>query len=476
MKSLFLIIVLVMLMATAFSQNISAGMARIDITPEGPIRMSGHKRKLGSDTLTPISHAKATNRLFAKALAMGNDPSEMSVLITVDLVGIPVHITKEVAARLNKKKNIDPSHVTISASHTHHGPEVGNLLSLTMIFADPPVTGEELAQIAMYVQELTDKLEAVALNAIESKKPALLSWGQGTVGFARNRRMIKEGLYVAQKVNPDGNTDHSLPLLKITDPAGKLIGVFLNYACHCTTVPGNVRNMHGDWNGEAQRLIEANHPEAIAMIASGCGADQMPDTAGSTEVAEMHGKEIANEVERLLSKPLQPLSGTPSVQYKQIELPFEHIPTINELSQQIKEKGERAFNAYIFLEKIVRGVSIPKSIQYPVQSWVFGNELAIIFLGGEAVVDYSLRLKKELGTDRIWVNAYSNDIQCYVPTKKLLREGGYEVLGHLPFYNQPSRLSEDVEDIIIHTVHDILPEQFKAVKPVPKTIKETRRK
>ena len=141
MKSLFLIIVLVMLMATAFSQNISAGMARIDITPEGPIRMSGHKRKLGSDTLTPISHAKATNRLFAKALAMGNDPSEMSVLITVDLVGIPVHITKEVAARLNKKKNIDPSHVTISASHTHHGPEVGNLLSLTMIFADPPVTG-----------------------------------------------------------------------------------------------------------------------------------------------------------------------------------------------------------------------------------------------------------------------------------------------------------------------------------------------
>ncbi len=38
--------------------------------------------------------------------------------------------------------------------------------------------------------------------------------------------MIKEGLYVAQKVNPEGHTDHSLPVLKITDPTGKLMGVF----------------------------------------------------------------------------------------------------------------------------------------------------------------------------------------------------------------------------------------------------------
>ncbi len=88
MRSILLII-LVFLPGNTFSQTISAGMARIDITPEGPIRMSGHKRKLGTDTTTPISHAKAANRLFAKSLVMGNDPKEMSVLITVDLVGIP---------------------------------------------------------------------------------------------------------------------------------------------------------------------------------------------------------------------------------------------------------------------------------------------------------------------------------------------------------------------------------------------------
>ncbi len=105
----------------------------------------------------------------------------------------------------------------------------------------------------------------------------------------------------------------------------------------------------------------------------------MPDTAGSTEVAEMHGKEIADEVERLVTKNLQPLPGVPSIQYKQIELPFEHTPTINELSQQIKEKGERAFNAYIFLDKIVRGVPIPKSILYPVQSWFLEMNLRLYF-------------------------------------------------------------------------------------------------
>jgi hypothetical protein len=65
---------------------------------------------------------------------------------------------------------------------------------------------------------------------------------------------------------------------------------------------------------------------------------------------------------------------------------------------------------------------------YPVQVVQFGNELALIALGNEVVVDYSLRLKKELG-DRgpaIWVAGYSNVYSGYVPSKRVLQEGGYE--------------------------------------------------
>lgn len=438
------------------------GIARIDITPEGKIRMGGHIRKGGSEQgVLPFD--KANQKLHAKALAFGSDEQGASVLITCDLIGIPGHITKKVAQRLFEKAGLDSSHLAITASHTHSGPEVGNLLNLTEIYSDPPVTAEEMVQIAHYIDQLTDKLVTVALNALQKRQPSLVSWGQGKVTFAMNRRLVENGKWVAQRYVPKGPVDHSLPLLSVTDLNGKLRAVFVNYASHCTTLGGNVTRMHGDWNGEAQRLIEANHPDATALVASGCGADANPNPAGKMEYTTLHGKEIADEVEKLLASSLVPLNAPPVAGLKMIEIPFESIPTVNDLSQAIKQHGPKAFNASIFLEHIVRGIPIPATLPYPVQTWTFGTDMAMIFLGGEVVVDYSLRLKKELGAERLWVNAYANDVRCYIPSRRVLREGGYEAEGHIYFYNQPSRLSENVEEMIVRTVHELLPTSFKAV-------------
>jgi len=49
---------------------------------------------------------------------------------------------------------------------------------------------------------------------------------------------------------------------------------------------------------------------------------------------------------------------------------------------------------------------LPKTYPAPVQVWNFGNQLTMIFLGGEVVVDYVLRLKKEIKSDSVWVTAY----------------------------------------------------------------------
>jgi len=440
------------------------GVARIDITPEGPMRMAGHIRRSGSEGgVKPFD--KALHKLHAKALAFGSNAQSTSLLITCDLLAIPGYITREVTHRLLLKNGIDPANLAITSSHTHSGPEVGNTMNLTKMFSDPPVTQEEMVQIAVYASQLTDKLEKVAQIALNSRQPSLVSWGQGKVTFAINRRLIENGKWVAQRNYPKGPKDHSLPLLRVTDINGKLRAVFVNYACHCTTLGGNITSWHGDWNGEAQRLIEINHPDATALIAAGCGADANPDLPrGRLEDATTHGKEIADEVERLLALPLQVLNSPPVARLKIIEIPFEKITTINDLSQAMKEGGPKAYNATVILEQLARGVPIPTTLSYPVQTWTFGNEMAMLFLGGEVVVDYSLRLKRELGAERLWVNAYSNDVRCYIPSKRVLREGGYEAEGHIYFYNQPSRLSEEVEDMIVATVHELLPASFKAIK------------
>ena len=122
------------------------GVARIDISPEGPIRLAGYGAR-------PKSEAdQVIHRLSAKALAFGTDAQGPSILITVDLVGIPKHITQKLARQLSKKVGLDPAQLVICASHTHGGPEVGNLLNILQYrgetFSDSLLAVDQLVHIS----------------------------------------------------------------------------------------------------------------------------------------------------------------------------------------------------------------------------------------------------------------------------------------------------------------------------------------
>jgi hypothetical protein len=423
------------------------GVARIDITPEGPIRLAGYgarKKTESEGVLQPLA---------AKALAFGSDSQGASILITVDLLGIPANITHQLTERLSTKIGIDASRLLICASHTHGGPEIGNTLNILQYrgetFSDSLLALDHLRRIAAYTQQLSEKLEQVALEAMKNRSPSRVSWGQGQAGFAKNRR--------AQ----GGPVDPSLPLLRVTDANGKLKAVLVNYACHGTTLGGDVNKVHGDWMGEAQQRIEENHPGTIAMVAIGCGADANPDPRGSMEHVRQFGKEISDNVEKLLSSPLQPISSPPVGRIKWVKLPFARVPNISELIKQTEDTSVKGYYARLALDRVARGQPIPAELSYPIQTWVFGNELVMINLAGEVVADYSVRLKDELGAEKLWINAYANDAPCYIASRRVIREGGYEVEASMYYYDKPSPFVEEVEDIIVAGVHDLLPESVK---------------
>ncbi len=438
--------------ATITSETMEVGVARIDITPEGPIRMAGYAVRQKTESEGVLQ------RLEAKALAFGSDEQGSSILITVDLVGIPGHVTKKLGELLSLKLHVDPAQLVICASHTHSGPEVGNLLNILQYrgektYSDSLLALNQLVHIAQYIDQLTQKLESVSLAAMKNRKPALVAWGQGQALFAKNRR------------TPGGPVDVALPILRVSDMDGKLRAVLVNYACHGTTLPGEVNKIHGDWMGEAQKQIEANHPGAIAMIAIGCGADANPQPRGTIENAMEHGQEISNNVEKLLTTAqLRPLTTPPIGQIKWVNLPFAHVPTIPELIKQSEDKTVIGYYARLALDRIARGNPIPAALNYPVQTWAFGNELVMINLAGEVVVDYAVRLKDEIGADRVWMNAYANDVPCYIASKRVIKEGGYEADLSMYYYDKPSPFAEEVEDIIVNAVHDILPAAFNTTR------------
>jgi neutral ceramidase len=304
------------------------------------------------------------------------------------------------------------------------------------------------------------------LQAIAARKPSRLSCAEWSVGFAMNRRAIKDGRYVGFAANAAGPVDHSLPLLRVSDIDGKLVAVLCNYACHCTSNPFN--QIHGDWAGVAQAAIEHDHPGVQAMVSIGCGADVNPQPRGTMEFVEQHGREVSRKVERLLLGSFKPIAPRLATRQKRIQLPYDKLPTRQELQARLTRgsaprastlERHSAAHAAALLSQMERGKSLPGALDYLITTWAFGDDLMMVFLPGEVVVDYALRLKRELDHCRLWVTAYANDVPCYIPSRRILDEGGYEADRSMLYCVRPNRFSPAIENLIITTVESFSPPQ-----------------
>ena len=407
------------------------GVARADITPDFPVRLNGFLVR--KEESRGVRH-----KIWAKALAIRSGDSNPVVLITVDNLGVPDEITQAVARHVSRVTPLSIERLAIAASHTHTAPMVNGCA--------PNIFGEaipvpEQAHIDQYTRLFTDKLTEVALAALADLKPASVYLGFGKVTFAKNRR------------SPTGPIDHELPLLVVKDQSQNLRAVLANYACHCVTLSEPL--IGGDWAGYAQEHLERMHPGTVAMISIGCGADQnpIPGVQGDRfDIASQQGLEIAREVSRLITGDLQKLTGAIQVKYDRVDLELAEPPTRAELVEKAKLNTAIGYHARVQIQKLDHGEKLRTKIDYPIQTWNFGQSFSMVFLAGEVVVDYAKRLKGELPRGSIWINAYSNAAPCYIPSERILREGGYEGGNAMIYYDQPTRFASGLEDKIIHVV------------------------
>jgi len=426
------------------------GVAKVDITPDYPVRLSGFgfRREESGGVTHPIG---------AKALAIKDQSGSPAILVTVDNLGVSDTMVCDLRKRLKAKAGIDPTRVAVCSTHTHTAPMLAGVAPT--LFGEP-IPSDHQAHIDQYTKELADHLERVALKAIADCAPSRLEWGLGSVGFAINRRAKRDGRVVGIGVDPEGLVDHDMPLLVIKSPAGEVRAVYVSYACHCVTLSNN--KISGDWAGFAQLAIEKQWPGAISLVSVGCGADQNPSsgvTGDKVEVAAEQGQQIATEVKRLIDAGLQPLDGKLVCHLDRIDLAFDTPPTREEWERRAALPKDNfsnraiGYHAKVQLERLDRGEALQTHISYPIQTWAFGDQMAMVFLPGEVVVDYSLRLKRELGARQLWVNGYSNDVPCYVPSERILKEGGYEGGDAMRYFDRPTKFKPGLERQIVEIVH-----------------------
>ena len=419
-----------------------AGVARRKITPEVPIWMSGFAaRKVPADGVL--------HDLWAKALALEDSKGGRAVIVTTDLIGLPRSISDEAAARLQKDFGLERSRMVFNSSHTHSGPVLR--ANLNLMYDLKP---DQWQRIADYSRRLTDDLVSVAAAALGKLEPARMSFGQGAAGFAVNRRQMFENGYRIG-VNPNGPTDHSVPVVRVAFPDGRLMAVLFGYACHNTTLTAEFTKINGDYAGFAQIEVERSNPGATAMFLMLCGADQNTNPRSKVELAEAHGRALAAEVNRVLAGKLQPVHSPIRSAYQTVEPSFK-VHTRETFERELSDSNPFVVRRAKLMLQTYDDRHPIRSLSYPVQALRFGKDLTLVALGGEVVVDYALRIKRQYPKESTIVAGYSNEVMCYIPSQRVLTEGGYEAADSMIYYGQPGPFNEDVEQTVFSGVQSVL--------------------
>ncbi len=440
----FILLLLALQAVPAFAWD--AGLAKIDITPTESVPLAGYGGK------TRMSD-RVDHPLWIKALALRDEGGAVSVIVSADLVGLSDKMITRIAGSAVEKHLLPRERLILNTSHNHSCPVTEDVLWLYYEF-----TPEEAAAKDRYTEKIYRDYESVIAAAIADLAPAELAFEQGLAGVAVNRRRARgpESRALPGPVDPD------VPVITVRS-GEKLRGIVFGYSCHTTALGG--LSLNGDYAGFAQLDLEASFPDAVAIFVQNCGGDANPlprirgRDAEAVALAERYGLILAEAVRQVIAGTMVPLSGPLRVAMGEAELELEPGIPLAELKERVPNLNgmhRREFEHFIRQHETSGGTS--GNLPYPVQVWRFGNELTFIALTGETVVDYSLKFKEVYGWNNTWVSGYNNDLFCYVPSLRVLKEGGYEGTLGMWEYGHRAPFTETVEERITSIVTGLIKE------------------
>jgi hypothetical protein len=415
------------------------GLASVKVTPDKPVLLAGYANRT-----RPFESVAAD--IYCKAIVLEDREGHRAAIVTSDLLGFPADVAEPICTRIGQKIGLKRSQILLNSSHSHAGPQ---------LMLKPPAkdnSGEAQRNVE-YTRQLQDKVVELVSNAAEKMEPANLSWGTGVINFAMNRReFTPNGVILG--VNPRGLADRSVPVLRIDGADGKLRAVLFGTAVHGTTLTGDNYQLCGDFAGYAQAALQERTPGAQALYMLGCAGDDNPYPRGTMVLTIRHGQSLAEEVGRVLETKLRPIHGPLTIAFDYAELPLQTGFSRADLEKiSANRRDSRNFAATQMLAILDKGENLPATYRCPFTVWQFGQDLTLVGLPGEVVVDYVTMLEKALGPNQLWIAAYCNDVFGYLPSARVLTEGGYETRG---LYSGSAGLFDPkAEQVVVQTVREL---------------------
>lgn len=217
-----------------------AGAAKIDITPDKPVKMAGYGAR------TALSEG-VHDPLSARVVAFENNGKRL-ILVSSDLIGFTSGTAEHFREVLLSEFKLEPSELFLSGIHTHGGP------ALTIDKENGHPNNLE------YTKNLEPKLIEVIRKALDDMKPVNIGAGVGYCPVGVNRRELKfDGTgnsTIRLGRNPYGPTDKEVLVMKLSRLDGSTCAALFDYATHATGMGGKNLVITGDVLGLSEQFVE----------------------------------------------------------------------------------------------------------------------------------------------------------------------------------------------------------------------------
>jgi hypothetical protein len=465
---------LFLVIAASWAMDVNAselqiGTASVDITPAVPVALDGQfNLRIARAVETPL-----TANVLALESTVGNRPSDLAIMVSCDLIGIPDELLRMVRQEVQKQlPELDTRKLFLNATHTHTGPVLKNDSTSSFLY---PIPKEGVLQVEEYHHFFVQRVAGAIAKAWNNRRPGTVTWGLSHAVVAYNRRAVyaeklstpgafgdgTAKMYGETQVpefrNLEGMEDHDLNVLFFWDKPGKLIAMAIDVPCTAQLVEGRSSVNADYWHPVREKLRQRFGPDLVVLGWIGAAGDQSPrplyraaaeermitlrHLSGLEEIA----RRIVNAVEEAYDTVKEDRHADVQLIHK-VDTPAVPMRLVTE-EEYAFSKAERdkyaaqiaadpksaddvltrmTWNRYV-VERFERQKSEPHPKRDVELHVLRIGDVAICTSGYELFTDYGIRIQarsKALQTLVLQLVGSGS----YVPTEKALRGGGYSAV------------------------------------------------
>ncbi len=394
---------------------------RVDLTPEPPVCLGGNR---GPGHVGRV----IGDPLEANALALRDGDERWLFVVSIDTLYAPAELQRRLEQRLRERLGEDGDFLLLlAASHTHYAP---------MLDPSKPVLGRAEEG---YLETLAARIEEALLALVDGGvEPARATLARGRFRGIANRRRLGRNLRRPWRrtmmilPNDEARLWDELPLVRVEDEDGEAIALLWSLACHPVSYP-RAGTVSASYPGIVRERLRRtlDRPELPVLFLLGPAGDQRPPawetpphSWKAAAIAALNfrhgGRSVFTNftdagyrawVESLCAAATRTLGKTGD----RLELRASWRQTALPLTELMEGHGQ--------------------GLELALSRADLAEGLSLLTLSAEPCAELAFRLRELSGNVGLWVAGCIGPIFGYLPSERMLAEGGYEVDGFQGFFD-----------------------------------------